>query len=145
MLWGTEQFSPLCFGQYVCIRIDAFFIQQIQVHKMISDLVRWVTKHQHNFFTALRDAAQANCKSVSAEDWENNTNRITAKLVSHICRNVVDTDIISLCAGYNCLRHTHHVSVSRNQPFHVHSFNDRAGYDVHQIVALADDRSPDTH
>ena len=73
------------------------------------------------------------------------TDGVTAKLIVYIGGNLINAGIITLCTGHDCLGHTDHIPVSRNESFHVHSFNDRAGYDVHHVIALADNRCSKAH
>ena len=68
---------------------------------MISYFVTGVAEHEHDLLTALGNAAKADSKSVSAEDWENNTHGAAAQLVFHILCKLISSCIILLSSGQN--------------------------------------------
>ena len=145
MFWISKQVPPLILGQHIGIRVNAFFIKQIYINKMISYLIRWVAEHQNNLFATFGNTAQTNCKAVSAENRKDNTNGFSSKLISYICCYIVHACIVALCTSHNRLSHTDNIPISRNKSFHVHCFNNGTCYDLRQVVTLTDNRSTESH
>ena len=63
---------------------------------MVSHFIRRVTQHQHNLFATFSNTAQADCKTVSAQNRENNTYGFAAELIADIGCDVFDRAIILL-------------------------------------------------
>ena len=111
---------------------------------MITNLIGRVAQHQHYLFTALGNAAQADRKTISAENREDHADSFSAELISHICCDIVHAYIVSLCACDDCFGHTDHVPISRNKSFFIHCINYRARYDLCKVIALTNDRRAKT-
>ena len=129
--------------QHVLVGIDALFVQGLGIDQMVADLIGGVGEHQDDLFGAFCNAPQANGKAVAAENRENHANRLAAELIPHVCRNIIDSRIIPLCAGDDGLGHGHNVAVADLIPLLFCRFDHTVYHDLSQIVAFADDRGAD--
>ena len=112
---------------------------------MVAHLVRGIAQHEDDLLRALGNAPQTDSEAVTAEDGENNAHRFTAQLFLYIGGNIVHGGVVALSTGHDSLGHGHYVPVPDGKAILrlCGSFQDGLGDDLHQIVAAADDGSPD--
>ena len=111
---------------------------------MVAHFVRGIGQHQHHFVCTLGDAPQADGKPVTAEDGENNTHAAAAKLGAHIRGHILHRSIVALRTGHDGLSHSNDVTILDLITAIFRGSQHRVGHDLHQIIALADNRRPDT-
>ena len=69
----TECLTVFIQRQHVCVGIYAAVIQNIHIKQVVAYFIGRIAQHQHYLLCALCDTSQADCKTVSAEDGEYNT------------------------------------------------------------------------
>ena len=81
---------PICFqAQDIAVRIDSGFIQLIDGYQLVSNLIAWVAQHQNDLFRPLCNSLQTDCKPVTAQDREHNTNGFSSQLFLNISGNCI--------------------------------------------------------
>ena len=81
---------PICFQtQDIAVRIDSGFIQLIDGYQLVSNLIAWVAEHQNDLFRPLCNSLQTDCKPVTAQDREHNTNGFSSQLFLNISGNCI--------------------------------------------------------
>ena len=141
VLLVAKQFAILCKSEHVAIGIYALFVNGIKAYKMVSNLVRGVGEHQNDLFCTLCNAAQADGKTVAAEDGENNTNGLAAEFIFDVSSDIVNGCIVALSASNNCLGHSNDVSVAEGNTFNARSLQNGSGNDIHNVVAVSNNGS----
>jgi len=113
---------------------------------VVAHLVGGVAQHQDDLPSPLGNAPQAHGKAVAAEDGEDDAHGATAQLGLYVGGDVIGGCIVALGPGHDGLGHGHHVPVTDGEAVLRlrGSFQDGLGDNLHQIVAAADDGSPDT-
>ena len=102
---------------------------------MVADFVCGVAEHQDNLLAALCDTAQADGKTVAAEDGENDTDSVTAELVAYIGGNIVYTCVVALGTGHNGFGHGHNVPVTGLETIVFHSCRNAVADNFCQVVS----------
>ena len=119
-------------------------IQKIHIKQMVSNLVAWVTEHEHNLFRSLGDAPQADCKPISAQDREYNADGFSAQFGTHIAGQLVSCSVVSLGACQNGFRHGQHILAADFKIPLLHTFQQGIYNDLFQVVAFLDNRCAKT-
>ena len=139
----AEQLTVLFERQHVGIRIDARFVELIQTHQFVADLVRRIAEHQNDLLRALGDASQTNRKPVAGKNRENHADRSAAELLFHVRRNVVHRGVIALRARHNRFGHGDHVPVAQRKSVAAGRLEHAVRDDGRKVVPLPDDRAAD--
>ena len=136
----AEELAVFFEAQYVAVGVDALFVHHVDVDQVIADLVRGVREHQHDFLCAFGNSAQTDGKAVAAENGEDDADRLSAKLLANVERDVVDRCVVSLRSGNDGFGHRDDVAVTNFKALLLRGLQDTVNDDFTQIVALADDR-----
>ena len=139
VLLVAEELTVFLKTQHILVGIYALFIQGIQTYQMVADFVRGVAEHQDHLLGALGDAAQANGETVAAEDGENNTHGLAAKLFLDVCGDIINGAVVALGAGHDGLGHGDNITVADCKTVVRSGFQHGSGDDLSQVIALADD------
>jgi hypothetical protein len=110
---------------------------------VVTNLVGGIAEHQNDLFAAFGNAAQANGKSVAAENRENNTHSFTAQLSADVLGDGIHGGIVALGTGDYGLCNCNHISVAQSKTFAVGSLQDTVHHNGSQVIALADDGAAD--
>ena len=78
----------------------------------IAHLVRGVAQHQNHLLAAAGNAAQADGKTVTGQDGENNTDGLAAQLGADILGNGIDGCVVTLRTCNDSLRHSDDITVT---------------------------------
>jgi len=135
----AEQLAVFCFGQHVAPWVDALFVEQLLVDKVVADLISREAEHQNDLFCAAGNALEADRKAVAAQDREDDTDGFSAKFVFDIGSDVIDVRIVSLCACNDRLGYSDNISVVEGKAFAFACCQDRIDDDFCKVVTFADD------
>ena len=130
--------------QHVCVGIYAAVIQNIHIKQVVAYFIGRIAQHQHYLLCALCDTSQADCKTVSAEDGEYNTDCFTAQLCFYVCRNILCGCVVAICTSNNCLCYTDYISFMQLETILLHCRQNGICYDFNDVIPFTDDRCFDT-
>ena len=142
----AEQLPVLLQRQHIPVGVHALLVHEVRVNKMVAYLIGGVAEHKDDLLCALGNAPQADGKAVAAEDGENDTHGLTAQLGADVGGNIIGRGIVALCAGHNGLGHGYNIPVADGKAILrlCGSLQNGLGDDLHQIIAAADNRRPNT-
>ena len=140
----AEELTVALQRKNVAIRIHACRIDLIERDHRVSNLVGGIAEHKHNLLCALGNAAQADRKTVTREDREQNTDGAAAELVSHVLGDRINRCIVTLCTCNDRLSHRNNVAVTQLKALCLCCLQHTVGHDCGKIIALADDGATDT-
>ena len=63
---------------------------------MVAHLIAWIAQHKYNFFGALCNTSEADCKSVSRKNREYHAYCLSAQLSLNVLRDVLSCGIVCL-------------------------------------------------
>ena len=109
---------------------------------MISHFIARIAEHKNDFLCSSCYTSQADSKSVSAEDREDYTNFLSAKLVSDVCRNLINICVVTLNSCYDGFCNTNNVSVANYKFSCLFSTENHISNDFFQVISFSDDWSP---
>ena len=135
----AEELTVTLQSQNIGVGIDLGFVQLVQGNQLIAHLVGGVAQHQNDLLAAAGNTAQADSKTVTGQDGENNTHGFTAQLGADILGNGIHGCVVTLSTGHDGLGQCHNVTVADLIAFACCSFQHAAYGDLNQIVTLTDD------
>ena len=141
----AEQLAVALQREHILVGVHTLFVHHVLINEVIAHLVGGIGQHQDHLLGALGDAAQANSKTVAAEDGEDHANGLSAQLRLYIGGNIVHRGIVTLGAGHNGLSHGDYVAVAYGERAIVDRLQDRPGDDLGQVISAADNGGADTH
>ena len=136
----AKQFTVFGFGQNIAPWIYALFVEQFLVDQMVAYFVSREAKHQNDFLCTSGNAFEADRETVAAEDWEDDTDGLSAQLCFDIGSDVVDMSIVALCTGDNCLGDSDNIFVMEGESFALACSQYGIDNDLCQVVTFADNR-----
>ena len=135
----AECFTVFIQRQNICVRIYAAFIQYIHIKQVVTYFVRRVAQHQHYFFRASCDTSQTDCKTVSAQNGEYNTNCFAAQFRFHIFCDCICGCVVTCCTCYNCFCYANYVFFLQFEAILFSCCHNGIYYYFYDIVAFAND------
>ena len=139
MLYIAEQLTILCLAEDIGIGVNALFVEHVDIKQVIADLVGGVAEHEGYLLAAERDTAQADGKSVSAEDGENYADMAAGVLCLNIGSDIVHGCIVALRPCKDRLGDADDILLADGDILLLDAVQNAVGNDLCKIVALADD------
>ena len=144
MLGLAEQSLKFRLRQNILVRVNALFVQKVEVQQMVTYLVARIAEHQYDLLRALRDAAQTDRETVAAEDREHHADGLAAELCLHILRELISRRVVSLRARQNRLCNCEHILAANFKLSMIHAVHKRIDYDFSEVIAFFDNRCTQT-
>ena len=144
MLYIAEQLTVLFLAEDIGVGVNALFVEHVYIKQVIADLVGGVAEHNCYLLAAECDTTQADCKSVSAEDGEDNADMAAGVLCLYIGCNIIHGCVVALRPCEYRLGDTDDILLADSDIFCLDAVQNALCHDLCKIVALTYDGCSDT-